>query len=99
MRISTKQQQDIKKIVNQLAGSQAIVTRFGSRVDDTKKGGDVYILVELADSVDSPALLASKLSVKISNLMFGRKVDVLLSAPNLDSLTIHKHARLNGITL
>lgn len=99
MRINDKQHIEIKKIVELLAGPQAIVTLFGSRVDDTKKGGDVDILVELPDSVDSPALLAAKLSVKISNLMFGRKVDVLLSAPNLESLTIHKYARLNGITL
>lgn len=99
MRISQKQHDDIKEIVSQLAGPEAVVTLFGSRVDDAKKGGDVDLLVELSNHVDNPALLSAKLSVKISNIMFGRKVDVLLSAPNLDYLPIHKYARLNGIVL
>lgn len=99
MRISQKQHDDIKEIVSQLAGSQAVVTLFGSRVDDAKKGGDLDLLVELSNHIDNPALLSAELSVKISNIMFGRKVDVLLSAPNLDYLPIHKYARLNGIML
>ena len=99
MRINQKQHDGIKKIVKLLAGSQAVVILFGSRVDDAKKGGDVDLLVEIPDYVDNPALLTAKLSVKISNLMFGRKVDVLLSAPNLDYLPIHKYARLNGVIL
>jgi len=99
MRINKQQQNEIKKNVCLLAGSQAIVTLFGSRVNDSKKGGDVDILVQLPTSIDNPALLAAKLSVRISNLMFGRKVDVILEAPNLDYQAIHKYAHLNGITL
>lgn len=99
MRINRQQHLDIKKTVHLLAGSQAIITLFGSRVDDSKKGEDIDILVKLPTYIDNPALLAAKLSVKISNLMFGRKVDVLLEAPNLDYQAIHKYAHLNGIIL
>ncbi len=99
MRISKQQQDGIKKEVSLLAGTQAVVTLFGSRVDDNKKGGDVDILVELESDIDNPALLAAQLSVKISKLMYHRKVDVLIKAPNLDYLPIHRQAQLNGIIL
>jgi predicted nucleotidyltransferase len=99
MRITNKQRQGIKNIVTTIAGSQATIILFGSRVDDSKKGGDVDILVDLKSPVSNPALLAATLSAEISSLMLGRKVDVVLEAPNLNYLAVHKYAHLNGITL
>jgi hypothetical protein len=46
-------------------------------------------LLELMDAVDNPALIAAQLSARVSRAMHGRKVDVLLSAPNLMRLPIH----------
>jgi len=99
MRLTNIQHQKIKKIINNILGSQVNIILFGSRTDDSKKGGDVDILVELSETVDNPALLAARLSVKISNIMYGRKVDIIISAPNLDLLPVHKQAHLTGIIL
>ena len=72
---------------------------FGSRLDDAERGGDLDLLLELPESVDNPALMAAQMSAKVSRAMHGRKVDVLLSAPNLMHLPIHDTALNEGILL
>jgi predicted nucleotidyltransferase len=72
---------------------------FGSRIDDTKQGGDLDLMLELPEPVDNPAFLAAQLAAKVSRLMNGRKVDVLLSAPNLMRLPIHDVAFKEGVIL
>ena len=96
MRISLEQKQAIHQIVADLCGSTAQVRLFGSRIDDSAKGGDIDLLVELDNPVDSPADLAAKLSVKIMRLCHGRKVDVVIVAPNLPVHPIHKIAQQHG---
>jgi len=53
-------------------------------------------MLELTESVDNPALMAAQLSGLVSRAMNGRKVDVLLSAPNLMRLPIHDIAYQEG---
>ncbi len=60
---------------------------------------DVDLLVEMPDPVDNPAMLAAQLSERISRALQGRKIDVLLSAPNLQRQTIHDTAREQGVLL
>ena len=99
MRITPKQRDLIRSIVIELAGKEAVVSLFGSRTDDDKRGGDLDLLVELPHTVDNPAWLVARLSAKISRTMAGRKTDVLLGAPNLMRLPIHDHARKSGVRL
>jgi len=99
MRITEQQKQDILTVIAISAGDAAQVKLFGSRVDDTKKGGDIDLLITLPDVVEHPAQLAAKISAQLIRLFHGRKVDVLLSAPNLKDLPIHAIALQNGITL
>ena len=99
MRLIKSQIQTIKQTVSELAGENAQVALFGSRVDDSKKGGDIDLLVTLNTFVESPAELSAKISARLMRLFQGRKVDVLLSAPNLKSLPIHSVAKEKGIVL
>ena len=78
-----------------MAGTQSRVRVFGSRIDDTKQGGDLDLMLELPEPVENPAFLAAK----VSRLMNGRKVDVLLSDPNLMRLPIHDVAFKEGVIL
>jgi len=99
MRLTESQVQMIKQVVAMLAGESAQVILFGSRVDDDKKGGDVDLLVTLWDEVDHPAELSAKISARLMRFFQGRKVDVLLSAPNLKTLPIHSVAKHKGVIL
>lgn len=56
-------------------------------------------MLELPEPVDNPALLAAQMSTQVSRIMCGRKVDVLVSAPNLMRLPIHDVAFKEGIVL
>ena len=96
MRLTEHQIQTICRLARQVAGDQSRVRVFGSRLDDTAHGGDVDLMVELAEPVDNPALMAAHISAQVSRAMHGRKVDVLISAPNLMRLPIHDMAFKEG---
>ena len=99
MRLTGDQVEAIRRLAIEVAGDQVRVRVFGSRLDDAARGGDVDIMLELAESVDNPALLAAQMSARVSRVMNGRKVDVLLSAPNLMRLPIHEVAFKEGMLL
>lgn len=96
MRLTDDQIQAIRRLVRQLAGDRAQVRLFGSRLDDEARGGDIDLLLELPEPVDNPALMAARLSTQVSRINYGRKVDVLLCAPNLMRLPIHEMAIKEG---
>ena len=96
MRLTNDQINIIRQLASQIAGSQSRVRVFGSRLDDTAHGGDLDLMLELTEPVDNPALMAAQMSARVSRAMHGRKVDVLLSAPNLMHLPIHDIAFKEG---
>lgn len=96
MRLTANQIQTIRQLAYQLAGSRSRVRVFGSRLDDAAHGGDLDLMLELPEPVDNPALLAAQMSAQVSRAMHGRKVDVLISAPNLMQLPIHDIAFKEG---
>lgn len=96
MRLTQRQATEIVQLTRQLTGLPVEVRVFGSRLNDRAKGGDLDLMVELPEPEANPALLAARLSAKVSRLMDGRKVDVLLSAPNLMRLPIHEIAFRDG---
>ena len=99
MRLTEQQINIIRHVVANLAGNNACVTLFGSRVDDTKKGGDIDLLISLPELVQHPAELSAKISAQLIRRLEGRKVDVILSAPNLKDLPIHAIAQQTGVVL
>mgnify|MGYP001128587295 CR=1 FL=1 len=99
MRLGLDQQQAIQRAVCEVFGPDARVRLFGSRLDDDAKGGDIDLLVEVNEPIDVPAELAARLSVKVMRACNGRKVDVVLAAPNLEVMPIHEIARRQGVLL
>lgn len=96
MRLTTDQIQIIRRCAHEVAGNAVRVRVFGSRLDDAARGGDLDLLLELASPVDNPAVLAARMAALVSRAMHGRKVDVLLTAPNLQRLPIHEVALSQG---
>lgn len=99
MRLSDEQVTIIRRTVGEFLGDDARVWLFGSRVDDSKRGGDVDLYVESDSAIDAPAMIAAQMSVRIGRGMHGRKVDIVLAAPNLMRFPIHEVARREGIRL
>ncbi len=99
MRLKKYQVEIIRRAVSDLAGEDAQASLFGSRTDDDARGGDIDLLVELPRPVDDPAWLSARISGRISHLLGGRKIDVVLLAPNLTRLPIHDVAKKESIVL
>lgn len=60
MRLTETQARSIGQIASRLAGADARVWPFGSRLDDTARGGGLDLMLELAAPVENPALLAAR---------------------------------------
>ena len=99
MRLNPEQVAQIRQSAAEGFGPEARVWLFGSRVDDRKRSCDVGLLVESDAPIDNPAFLAARLSARLQRKMHGRKVDVLLLAPNLSHLPIHDIAIGEGVRL
>ena len=99
MRLTSEQIVAIRQVAAELAGASARVWLFGSRARATERGGDVDLLLELDEAVAEPAQLAARLAARVLRTMHGRKVDVLIKAPNLLHLPIHSIALSEGIPL
>jgi predicted nucleotidyltransferase len=89
MRLTDDQIQTIRQSARQIGGEQSRVRVFGSRLDDSARGGDLDLMLELPAPVDNPALMDVHLAARVSRAMHGRKVDVVISAPKLMRLPIY----------
>jgi uncharacterized protein len=99
MRLTPAQIDAIKSTATAVLGEGAQVTLFGSRVNDTAKGGDVDLMIEVLQDLADPAVMSVRIASKVSRAMHGRRVDVLLKAPNLLEQPIHRIAAHQGIAL
>jgi predicted nucleotidyltransferase len=99
MRLNTRQIETIRAAVDELAGDNAKIILFGSRVDDQARGGDIDLLIDLPYLVEQPAWLMARISGRISHRLGGQKIDVIIMAPNLKHLPIHDIAKESGIRL
>lgn len=99
MRLTAAEHLAIRETVRSVAGPQTRVRLFGSRTDDRAKGGDIDLLVEVDHAVEAPVLLGARIGVRLQQALGERRIDVLLTAPNVAEQTIHRVARETGIEL
>jgi len=99
MRLDARQRQSIRDEVERDFGPGASVWLFGSRLRDEARGGDVDLLVESPLAIDGAAWRAAQLEARLMRRLDGRRVDVLLAAPNLREQPIHGIARSEGVPL
>lgn len=99
MRLNETLRQIIKSEVAEQLGPDTMVRLFGSRVDDTQRGGDIDLLVEprlpLENRIQAECKLAARLFIRLG----GRKVDVIIKQPGMSSQLIHEQAIVHGIIL
>ena len=101
MRLSAHQQATVRATVEETFGSDAQVRLFGSRVDDTKRGGDIDLLVSTTHS-DVPTLMRAEIALltKLQMKLGEQKIDVLIDYPqHKQQLPIYLAARQQGVVL
>jgi predicted nucleotidyltransferase len=99
MRLTTSERDTIRETVRSIAGPTTRVRLFGSRTDDSARGGDIDLLVEVDHPVPSAVRLGARIGARLQQGLVERHIDVVLAAPNLSDSTIHRVARETGIEL
>ncbi len=101
MRLTTQERQIIKSSVKEVMGSQANVWLFGSRVDDTKRGGDIdlFVEVDLQNPLDR-VQKKSRLWAKLQQQLGEQRIDIILaSIKSTEQRRIEQVAKESGVCL
>lgn len=99
MRLSQADRDLIKTTIGGRLGGNARVMLFGSRTDDSRMGGDIDVFVELPEPVESRLRIECAVAAELERAFEGRRVDVLVAAPNLPDRPIDLIARSTGMVL
>ena len=99
MRLSSYQIQAISDAAKSTYGQDSAVWLFGSRVDDTKKGGDIDLLVRPDPSqLEQPFLKKIRMLTMLERLLGERKIDLVIEQPG-DIRPIVSVAHATGIQI
>ena len=101
MRLTNQQLSIIKTTATQLFGVSTGVWLFGSRVDDTARGGDIDLYIELIISnVDAIVDAKLRFMMEMHKKLGERKIDVVICRPESNNdLAIYRVAKETGIKL
>lgn len=98
MRLEPEEILAIKSCALRAFGDGAKVILYGSRVDDSKRGGDIYLLIE-ADKAHATLDNELGFRAELAALIGERKIDVLLRTENDPATTIQDIAMSTGVRL
>lgn len=98
MRLDQFQISIILEGVEKFCGKTAQVWLFGSRVDDTKKGGDIDLYIELESTID---MLQAKLKLMgyFERILGERKIDNLMRYFDAPLNAMQEIAKSTGVLL
>ena len=95
MRLTPDQAQAIRQSIRSHMGTQARIWLFGSRVDDSRLGGDVNLYVEPETAPDLTTRLRCRGELADA---LDLNVDLVIQQPGRD-LPIYRIAKRNGVPL
>ncbi|TAN52520.1 MAG: nucleotidyltransferase domain-containing protein [Methylococcaceae bacterium] len=99
MRLTTEQIQAIREETRMVFGADSSVRLFGSRVDDTARGGDIDLLVECDEPVKERLKKSLALTARLQMRLGDQPIDVLVIDPETPLQPVHQVARQMGILL
>lgn len=103
MRLTPQQTETIKNLTCRHFGEDAVVWLFGSRIDDTRKGGDYDFLIET--SIDQPdAIIEQKIALlaelRSSAPFEDEKIDMIVKRRNSSfEMPVYETVREQGVRL
>ncbi len=102
MRLSNNESNVIKKAVIKNFGSTAKVFLFGSKIDDTAKGGDIDLLIDAEDCSGTNQQMKKLQTMTDIQMKIGdQKIDIIFSSNknNKNISLIETIAKRDGIQL
>jgi hypothetical protein len=98
MRLSQEHVQAIARCTRKAFGDKAVVRLFGSRVDDSKRGGDIDLYLEIPDSPDWYEA-RSAFQYGLYRAFGDRKIDIVIHREGQPLLPIDRIALKQGVVL
>ena len=100
MRLTENEITAIKAVTKSVFGANAYVALFGSRTEDSKKGGDIDLFIKCSNLNASDDLYQLKLNflVQLKKRIGDQKIDVLIDAGQANN-AIFKTVEKKGIIL
>ena len=100
MRLNNNEINEIKAVTHSVFGANALVTLFGSRIDDSKKGGDIDLLIKCNKTISRDELYQLKLMflIQLKKRIGDQKIDVLIDGGQMNN-KILKTVANEGILL
>ncbi len=80
-------------------GPNTRVMLFGSRVDDSARGGDIDLMVEVDHALTNRTAAAARFAAKLQLTLGDQRIDILLVDPQTPPKPIHEAARQGGVAL
>lgn len=99
MRLSPESIAVIVQTVKAQLGEEAQVRLFGSRLDDSAKGGDIDLHITVGKALPNWVWEGTQLAAKLERLLEGRKVDVRLIDASQTAQAIDHIALKEGVLL
>lgn len=102
MRLTEDQVNIIKESVIKVFGVKSKVYLFGSRIDDSKKGGDIDLYVQADFSSEEMFYRKIDLLTELQSKLGERKIDIITSnnlIPGEPVSLIVEEALMNGVEL
>ncbi len=99
MRLSTCTQKIIRDTSQEIFGSEATVTVFGSRIDDFARGGDIDLLIQSEAPIAQRERKALKLVARLQIRLGDQPIDVLVLDPETTRQPVHEEALRMGVKL
>jgi len=99
MRLSQIEARVIRTTAEADFGPSTRVLLFGSRTDDSARGGDIDLLVEVDHPLTNRAAAAARFAAKLQLSLGDQRIDVLLVDPKTSPAPIHDAARQGGVAL
>ncbi len=100
MRLTPRQQQIIREATRDVFGAEARVWLFGSRIDDSRRGGDIDLYIEAPiDDPEQLLILENRLYARLQRILGEQRIDVISRSPDTLPSAIHQQARSQGIQL
>jgi len=99
MRLSPQTRQTIRDTVRELFGPDATATLFGSRVNDSARGGDIDLPVQSDTPVPDRRRKALQLIARLQLRLGDQPIDVLVLDPETTRQPVHDEAVRTGVRL
>ena len=96
MRLTVEEIKHIKQQVRHVFGDGSRVFLFGSRTDETKKGGDIDLFIE-PQHVSNVSEQKITLLTKLQTVLGDQKIDIVLAKDK--NRLIEQEARKKGVLL